>query len=145
MQWLWPPNSAGGDLTWGFKSHDLLLLWSSETTWQTKTIIPPPPQLTTKLGSLVAYFEGFLTIKSPYNAFITCLARLSDKWKPLYLCLCYQNACAHQNWQDGNLPWQAPTHYIFTTTGPMATKLGRMVAYLKQLLPIKLLDPLVTC
>ena len=53
--------------------------------------------LTIKLGSLVAYFEGFLTIKLPYNAFITCLARLGDKQKPLYLYLCYQNAYGHQN------------------------------------------------
>ena len=35
-------------------------------------------------------------------------------------------------------------HYISNTTVPMPTKLGRKVAYLKRLLPIKLLDPLVT-
>ena len=35
-------------------------------------------------------------------------------------------------------------HYIFTTTAPMATKLGRMVTNLEQLLAILLLYPLVT-
>ena len=35
--------------------------------------------------------------------------------------------------------------YISNTTVVMITKLGRIVSYLKRLLIIKLLDPLVTC
>ena len=76
----------------------------------------------------------------------------------------YHSIYAHQTWQGGNLPWWAPphkviwpfghvvlydhvtnqSHYIFTTTVSIATKLGRMVTQLDGLLLIKLHDSLIT-
>ena len=76
------------------------------------------------------------------------IAIYRDKIKPLYLH--YQSALDYQTCQDGNLPSSACVYkitwpfdqvvlncYISTTTEPMATKLGRMVIYFDELLPIK--------
>ena len=41
------------------KSHDSLITWSFETTWQTTT-----SPLTIKLGRIVTYFDWLLSIKS---------------------------------------------------------------------------------
>ena len=82
--------------------------------------------------------------------------------KPLYLY--YQGAYGHQTRKTDNLPRWAPTYkvtwpfycmtfhdhvtnwnyYISNTTVPIVTKLGRMVNYFNQLLPLKLLNHLVT-
>ena len=84
--------------------------------------------------------------------------------KPKTLYLHYQGLYGYQTWSDGNLPWWAPAHKvkwpfdhvvlwnhvtnynrcISTTIVPMASKLGRMVTYDDELLPVKSHDPLVT-
>ena len=46
------------------KSHDLLITWSCEITWQTKNISTTAMSLTTKIGRLVTYLEGPLPIES---------------------------------------------------------------------------------
>ena len=75
------------------------------------------------------------------------LARSRGKLKILHIG--YKNTCDNQTWQD-DLPWVGPTHkvtcpfshvvfwdhvtkktrFISATTVSLATKLGRMVAYL---------------
>ena len=52
-----------------------------------------------KLGGMVPYLKGLLTIKS-FNALITwsCMVKLQ---KALYMQ--YQSAYGHQIWQDNNL------------------------------------------
>ena len=80
------------------------------------------------------------------------LARSRDKLKPLYVQ--YHSAYDHQSWYNRGLPWETlnqtalkhfdhvflkdhvtnESHYIFTTTVSMATKIERMVTYLDGLL-----------
>ena len=116
--------------------YGLLITWSYEITWQTKTFISPQPS--------------------------HCLPRSPDKLEALYLH--YRSVYDHQTWQDDDLSWALPTHkitrpfkhvflrnhvtnwkHISTAAVSMATKLGRMVTYLEGLLPIKLHDPLIAC
>ena len=75
--------------------------------------------MATKLGRMVTYLVGLLNIKS----FISRLSRFDQ--------VLLQGHVINKN------------HYISFTTIPLATKLVRMETYHKQLLPIKLLDPLV--
>ena len=82
-----------------------------------------------------------------------------DKCKTLYLHFC--NIYGHQIWQSGNL-WLEGTHlqsyvtfwlcgqaqmkktYIWTSTIPMGTKLGRVVTYGQKIPHTKLHDLLIT-
>ena len=78
--------------------------------------------------------------------------------KKLYLHFC--NTYVHQTWQSGNLPWQDPKFkvklffcygvtwhmkktFICTSTIPMATKLGKVVTYVRKTPPTKLCDLLI--
>ena len=87
------------------------------------------------------------------------LVRSLDKLKLLNLH--YHSVYGYQTWRYGNFLWWAPTfkfkrlfdhmilqdratNYIFIIKVPMATRLGRMVTYLRRLLPIKSHDPLNT-
>ena len=90
-----------------------------------------------------------------------CLAKSCFKLKTY---LHYQKAYGHQTWECGDLPWETlidkvtwtfhrvvlpdhATYYkhnISATAMPMATKLGKVVAYNKELLIIKLHDPCIT-
>ena len=117
--------------------------------------------MATKLGRMMIYLEGLLTIK-PCNPVTTWSCIVTWQKKSLYLH--YQSAYGHQTWQDGNLPWRAPTHkviclfdhvvlrddvtylnyYIFNATVPMATKLDRMSKHLEGLLTIKSFISLIT-
>ena len=85
-----------------------------------------------------------------------------DKLKTLFLN--YQSVYGNQTWQDGNLPWWTLCHkvmrpfdymvlkdhvttkivYFSATTVSMATKPGRIIAYLNELLPIKSQNLLIT-
>ena len=90
-----------------------------------------------------------MTGSNPYSHLTlwSCiLTRSLDKLKAYFH---FQNAYAHQTWQDGNLPWGAPIHkitwhfdhvvlkvhvtnrehFIPTTTVPIATKRGSVVTY----------------
>ena len=91
------------------------------------------------------------------------LARSRDKSKPFYFH--YHNAYGHKTWQDCDLSWAAFTdkvswsynyvvwwdsmtngkHYIFTSKMSVATKLDRIVTYLKWLLSIKSHYHIITC
>ena len=93
-----------------------LVTWSSKVTWKTKTIISPPPQCLW-LPSLSGWW---IALRGSFPCYSTLwsrdLAKSLDKLKPFYS----------------------------TATVPMATKPGRMVTNLEQLLPIMLLYPFVT-
>ena len=54
------------------KSHEALITWSSNISWQTKFIINSTTRvvMTTKLGKMVAHLNGLLPIKS-YDPMIT--------------------------------------------------------------------------
>ena len=122
------------------KSHDPLITWSCEITWQTKIIITQLTEwfMVTKLCSMGTYLDGFLTIKS-HDPLIT---------KQLYLH--YNSAYGHcrmLTYLEGfitiksyNILLDHVTNeslYISTTRLAMATKLGRMVTYLEGLLTLK--------
>ena len=107
-----------GDLPWELlpiKSRDLLIMWSSQIMWQTKTIISTTTiPLSNKLDGVVTYLERLLPIKS-HDPLITWLARSLDKFKTyLHYCHVYD----HQTWQGGDIPWVAPTHKV---TWPLTT------------------------
>ena len=51
------------------KSYDLLITWSCEITWQTKTIISPLPQCGHQTFYEVTYLQRLLTIKA-FNALV---------------------------------------------------------------------------
>ena len=122
------------------KSYNALITWSCKLTWQTKPKrnplhlyyqsayghqiwqdgnLPwwvPTHKVNDKLKPLLqclwpSYLVGWwLALRSSYsknriNLWSRGLARSCDKGKPLYLYY-------HSGWQDGNLPWQAPTHKI---------------------------------
>ena len=109
------------------KSHDLLIacqcLWTPNFTGQ------------------LAYSDRFLPIKS-HAIWSRSLKRSRQKLKSLSPP--YQNPCGYKTLVDGDLPWGASTHKatwhfitwsceitwvtISTTTVPMATNLGRMMA-----------------
>ena len=94
--------------------------------------------------------DSYLLSHDPLNTW-SCEIKWQTKTtvSPLY------RGYGHQIWQDGNLPWWAPgykfmwpydhmTKIISPLPLPMATKLGRMVVYFDELLPIKSHDPLNT-
>ena len=110
--------------------------------------------MATKLDRVVNYHEEFLPIKS-HDPLITWSSVIT--WQTKTIILRYHNAYGQQTWQDGGLFWGAPAHkvtwpfdyvilrnhmtnwnrYISTTTTPIATKLGRVVTYVKGILPKK--------
>ena len=116
----------------------------------------------TKLGRVVAYFDGLLSKKS-HDSFIWWSWEVMWQTKTV-MSLHYHSAYGHQIRQYGNLPWWTPAnkvtwpfdymvlwdhvtkykHYISSTAPPMATKLGRMMTYLDWLLPIKSHDHMIT-
>ena len=138
-----------------------MITWSCEITWQTKTTISTlRVPMATKLGRMVAYLDGLLSIKS-HNLWSHGFVRSRDKLKSFYLQ--YYSVYGHQTWQAGNLPRWDTAHnvtwlfhhvvlwdhvttwkHISTITVPMATNLGKLVTYPEGLLPIILLHPLFT-
>ena len=139
------------------KSHNPFITWSCKITWQTKTIISPPPQcwrLSTMSG-----WSLILRVSYPCYSilWLRSLARSSHKLRPLYLH--NHEAYGHQSWQRCGLPWGVPTHniYDFLITWlckitwqnknvlplpqrlwPRHLAVWSMVTYLEQLVPIKL-------
>ena len=93
-------------------------------------------------------------LQSHITLWLRGLARSRDKLKPLYLH--YHSSYGHQTSSDGDIPWQAPynkviqsfdhvvlqshvtniNHLISIKRVFMATKLGGMIAFLNELLPI---------
>ena len=56
-----------GDLPGGpstHKSHDSLITWFCEVTWQTKNIYTTRVSMATKLDKMITYLDEFLSIKS---------------------------------------------------------------------------------
>ena len=99
------------------KSNEPLITWSYKITWQTKVIISLPPQC-----------------PWPPNL---------ERWQ-----FTSMGSCPYSHmtlWSSGLVRSHGKLdHYIFTTTVPMVTKLGKTVTYLDKLLLIKLHDPLIT-
>ena len=116
--------------------------------------------MASKIGRIVTYFERLLTIQSFY-ALITWSCKVTWQTKiiiyPQLECLWLQTS------QNDDLSCWVPTykitspfdhvvlqghvtknHYISITKVPMATKLGRMMTSIDELLPIMLHDPLIT-
>ena len=137
------------------KAHDLLITWSCDITWQAKTIISSLSQHTTKIGRMVTYLEGHTMLQS------RGFAKSFDKRKSLYVY--YQSTYGYQTWQNGDILWEASNHkvilrfdhvlfqshviekslYIHNQSG-YPYKIGRMLTYLDEFLPIKSHHPLIT-
>ena len=61
------------------KSHDPLITWFSEITWQTKIIISPlPVAMAAKFGRMAAHLDWLLLMKL-HDSLITCFARSLTK------------------------------------------------------------------
>ena len=67
------------------KSHNPLITWSCEITWQTESIIISTPEC----------------LRQP---------NLTGCWLALRGLYPYIYTNGHQTWQDGDLFWEAPTH-----------------------------------
>ena len=110
--------------------------------------------MTTELGKILTYLKGLLPTEL-IDPWATWSCEIMWQIKPLHLH--QRNAYCQETWQNGDLPWAAPTHkptwafdqvinykhYISTTKVPMVTERGKMVTYLKGFLRKKLLDPWV--
>ena len=111
-QCLWPPNWQDGELPWGAPSkklHDHLIMWSSEITWQNKTIISTRSVYGHQPCRIVTYLEGCLPMKLHGSRVMwSCVST----WQIKVLYLHYHHACSHQSWQDVNLSRGAPTHNV---------------------------------
>ena len=108
-------NWWDGDITWGAPNHKVIrhfdhrVLLDHMANWNYYICNITVP-MATKLGRVMKYVEGLLTIKS-CNALINMIFwRLCNKQKPLHLY--YQRVHCHQTWQDGNLPWRTRTHNV---------------------------------
>ena len=145
------------------KSHEALITWSSNISWQTKFIINSTTRvvMTTKLGKMVAHLNGLLPIKS-YDPMITWYCRTMWQAKtiisPLLQCPQLSNLLGWWcTWQahkykviqhfdkvgsQGHLT--SKNYYISVTRVPMATKLGKMLTSLDGILPIMSHDPLIS-
>ena len=78
-------------------SHECFITWSSDITWQTKSIISPLPQCLWKPNWLRWWL--IWRVYKPESQIVLWshgLARSRDKWKPLYLH--YQSAYGNQTW-----------------------------------------------
>ena len=108
-------NWWDGDITWGAPNHKVIrhfdhrVLLDHMANWNYYICNITVP-MATKLGRVMKYVEGLLTIKS-CNALINMIFwGLCNKQKPLHLY--YQRVHCHQTWQDGNLPWRTRTHNV---------------------------------
>ena len=138
------------------KSHDPLITCCCEIMWQPKIIISLLPQCLWPYN-LAGYWTTMRGFYSKYQSVLwsSGLERSRDKLKQLYLR--YHNIYGQKTCRNGDLTWLIFTHkvkwpynhvvlqdhvtnekrYISSTTMPMTTTLGRMMAYLDWLLPIK--------
>ena len=143
------------------KSHDTLSMWSWKITWQTEIMSPLPKSLwsTIFFGGMVTHLDGLLPIKLR-DPLIMRSCKIT--WLTKALISPYPSVYRHQTRQDGNSRGWAPTHkitcpfdyvvlqkhvtnenhYLPTTSGSIATRLGRILSYLEQLPLIKLLNPM---
>ena len=114
--------------------------------------------MATKLGRMMTYLEGFLTIKPP-GALITW-SYVKNYKTYLYYHNTYDQHASH----DGDIQWGPPTYkvawsfnhvvlwghltylmfHIFNCTRPMATKNGKVRTYSERFLHLKPQDPLGT-
>ena len=113
----------GGDLPWGALTHKAtwplgnnVVLQNHVMNWKQNISTARVP-MATKLGRMVTYLGGIVSIKS----------RVSQV-----------------TWSCGIMWLTNENYYISTTTMPRVTKFGRMVTYLALLSPVKPHDPLVT-
>ena len=89
------------------KSHDAMITWSCEITWQTKTIISPLPQCL-RPPNMAAWQLTWMG-SYPYshiNLWFCGLAKSFDKLKLLNLH--NHSAYGHQTCQIGGLRWWSP-------------------------------------
>ena len=93
FNWNETNQTRAGDIIMS-RSHDKLKTSTTRVPWQDGDLLRCAPVYKVKGSSL--WSHG--------------LVRSCNKLKPLYLQ--YHNANGHQTWQDGNLPWQAPTHKV---------------------------------
>ena len=129
--------------------------WLRQNQWLTKNMLPLPKCL--GLPNLAGCYLTLMgsCLQTQMTLWSRDITICYDKIKPLYLH--YQSAFDYQTCQDGNLPSSACVYkitwpfdqvvlydhvtnwncYISTTTEPMTTKLGKMVIYFDELLPIK--------
>ena len=132
-------------------SHDSLISWSFESTWQTKIIIFTG----TKFGRVVTYLQKLLPIES-HGSWVTWSCEITRQNKdfisPLPQCLRSPKFGRVTSYHE-KLPVIKPqwlfdhvvfwdymadlNHYILTTALPMARRVDRVVIYLEGLLPIK--------
>ena len=86
------------------KSHSSLITWTMITWFHyifTNTVF-----MTTELGRMVTCLEG---LPCSHMLWSRDLARSRDK-QPL--CFHYHSVWYHQTWQNGDLPWEAPSHKV---------------------------------
>ena len=81
-------------------SHDPLIMWSCEITWQTKNISTTRVPMATKLGRTVTNLERLPPIKL-FDPLVTWSRGITISSLPLP---CYQT------WQDSVLPLAAPSY-----------------------------------
>ena len=114
------------------ESHGSWVTWSCEITRQNKDFISPLPQClqSPKFGRVTSYHEELPVIKSQ------CLFYHVVFWD--YMVHLNHYILIQWFWK---MPWQ--TKIISPTKVPMATKLGRIVAYPDGLLPIQSPEALI--
>ena len=115
--------------------------------------------MTMKLGRMLPYLEGHLTIKS-HNALITWFCKVTWQTK-IIISLLSEFLWPHQSWYNGGLLCQTNKHkvilrfdcmvmqghvtnkncYIFPTREPYGYKPGRMTTQLDEFLHVKSLSP----
>ena len=135
---------------WLIKSCDSLFMCYSQIAWQTKTISPllqyhPSLYMTTTLVRIVAHLKGLMAIKL-HDPFITWSSKIT--WQTVSTTAVSMTTLV--TWHHGDLLWRAPSyqfpltfgdvvwqidvakqsHYVFTTSVAMATKLERVVTCL---------------
>ena len=93
------------------KSHDLLFMWSSKITTQTKIIISPLPQcLWPRNLARWSFILMGSFLQNHMTLWLHGPVRSHGKLKTLYLH--YHSVYGHQTCQDGNLPWLTPAYKV---------------------------------
>ena len=146
-----------------------LFVGASEIDWQSFLLVfhhSLPMERVTKIGLINLKCRLLSSHVSHWQNHVTiwCRGRFRSPGKLKLLYLHYRNTYDNLTWQNGDLPWGAPTykvawpfdhmflqddetnwnHCISNVTVPIDTRLGRMVIYLEGLIPIELPHTFVT-
>ena len=113
LQCLWPSN-LDRVVTYHkrllvIKSQDSLIMWSSEITWQTRTIISPVPHYQWPLNLAVCWLLCGVPKQSYVTLWLRGLAKSRGKPKSY---LHSHSVYSHQTWQYGVFSWGAPSHIV---------------------------------